>query len=57
MNKINEINGRAFMAFASGKESTEGNEIKKYTGIAPVYVLAVNPNKEELESIYGTTIG
>lgn len=52
MNKINF----AFMAFASGKESTEGASIKRYTGVAPVYVLAVNPTKAELEQIYDTTL-
>lgn len=52
MDKINF----AFMAFASGKESTEGASIKRYTGVAPVYVLAVNPTKAELEQIYDTTL-
>ncbi len=26
----------AFMAFAAGKVSTEGNAVKRYTGVAPV---------------------
>lgn len=52
MNKINF----AFMAFANGKESTEGASIKRYIGVAPVYVLAVNPTKAELEQIYDTTL-
>lgn len=42
---------KTFMAFATGKESTE-NEIKRYIGVAPVYVLAVNPSKSELEKLY-----
>ena len=46
----------AFMAFASGKESTEGNAIKRYIGVAPVFVLAVNPNKEQLEKLYNTEL-
>ena len=46
----------AFMAFASGKESTEGNAVKRYTGVAPVFVLAVNPNKAELEKLYNTQL-
>ena len=52
MNKINFV----FMAFANGKESTEGASIKRYIGVAPVYVLAVNPTKAELEQIYDTTL-
>ena len=52
MNKMNF----AFMAFANGKESTEGASIKRYIGVAPVYVLAVNPTKAELEQIYDTTL-
>lgn len=43
---------KSFMAFAAGKESVEGNGVKKYIGVAPVFVLAVNPNKEELEELY-----
>ena len=46
----------AFMAFASGKESTEGSAVKRYVGVAPVYVLAVNPNKAELEKLYNTQL-
>lgn len=44
------------MAFAKGAESTEGVSIKRYVGVAPVYVLAVNPNKEQLEKIYDTQL-
>lgn len=44
------------MAFASGAESTEGVAVKRYVGVAPVYVRAVNPTKEELSALYGTTI-
>lgn len=46
----------SFMAFAAGKESTEGNAIKRYIGVAPVFVLAVNPNKEQLEKLYNTQL-
>lgn len=46
----------AFMAFAKGNESTEGNVVKRYQGVAPVFVLAVNPNKAELEKLYNTQI-
>ena len=47
---------KLFMAFASGSESTEESNIKRYIGIAPVSVLAVNPTKAELEAIYGRTL-
>lgn len=52
MNKTNKV----FMAFATGKESTEGSVVKRYTGVAPVFILNVNPNKEELEKLYNTSI-
>lgn len=45
-----------FMAFAAGKVSTEGNEVKRYTGVAPVSILAVNPDKAELEKLYNTQL-
>lgn len=54
MNK-NKI-GYTFMAFAKGVESKEGNAIKRYVGVAPVFVLAVNPNKEQLEKLYNTQL-
>lgn len=44
------------MAFSAGKESTEGGSVKRYIGVAPVTVAAVNPSKEELEKIYNTTL-
>ena len=44
-----------FMAFAKGKESVDVVN-KKYIGVAPVYVLAVNPNKEQLEKLYNTQL-
>ena len=44
----------AFMAFGKGQESTEGNVVKIYTGVAPVFILGVNPNKAELEKLYNT---
>ena len=47
---------KLFMAFASGSESSEESNIKRYIGIAPVSVLAVNPTKAELEAIYGRTL-
>ena len=44
------------MAFATGKESTEGGVVKRYVGVAPVFVIAVNPDKKTLESIYNTNL-
>ena len=43
---------KLFMAFAAGQESKEVN-IKRYIGVAPVFVLDVNPSKERLEELYG----
>lgn len=50
MSRTNKL----FMAVAAGKKSVEGGEIKRYIGVAPVFILGVNPNKEELEKLYGT---
>lgn len=44
-----------FMAFAQGSESKEVVR-KLYIGIAPVFVLAVNPSKEETEKLYNTEL-
>lgn len=41
------------MAFGKVKESTESVEYKKYIGVAPCHVLALNPTKDELSAIYG----
>ena len=46
----------SFMAFASGKVSSEGGEVKRYIGVAPVTLLATNPTKEQLEKIYNTSL-
>lgn len=48
-------NNYTFMAFSKGKESVDVVN-KKYIGVAPVYVLAVNPNKEQLEKLYNTQL-
>ena len=45
-----------FMAVAAGRESTEGSVVKRYIGVAPVFILAVNPTMEELGAIYGTEL-
>lgn len=46
----------SFMAIAKGVQSTESAEFKKYIGVAPVYVLSVNPTKDEMESILDTSL-
>lgn len=48
--------GFNFMAFSKGAVSTEGNTVKRYVGVSPVFVLGVNPNKEELEKLYNTQL-
>lgn len=45
-------NNVVMMAFAAGKESTGDNKIVRYTGVGTVFVLAVNPIKEQLEKLY-----
>jgi hypothetical protein len=44
------------MAFAKGKESSEGGNAKRYIGAASVFVISLNPTKTQLESIYNTKI-
>lgn len=51
MNKKNV----AFMAFASGSESVESVR-KLYIGVAPVFVLGINPNKAEYEKFFGRSL-
>lgn len=51
MNKNN-----VFFAFGKAVESKETAEIKRYIGVAPVQIVAINPTKTELESIYNTTL-
>ena len=43
-----------FLTIGKTQESTEAREFKRYIGVAPSQVLAVNPNKEELDKIYGS---
>ena len=48
---------KVFMAFGQGKEVTgESTGFKKYVGVGTFKVVAVNPDKSELETIYGTTL-
>ena len=44
------------MAFSKGTESTEGVQIKRFIGVASVYVKGINPTKEELEKFYDRTM-
>lgn len=44
------------MAFAKGSESVEGGNFKRFTGVGICNVVAVNPNKDELEKLYGTVL-
>ena len=46
---------KLFMAVAKG-QSTDTAEYKRYIGVAPVFINAVNPTKKELEGFYNTTI-
>lgn len=54
MNKEKD-GAKVFMAFATGSESKE-NVRKLYLGIAPVFVVAANPNKELLSKFYEVDI-
>lgn len=46
-----------FMAFSAGNSSeVKENPFKRYTGIAPVNVIAVNPNKEEFNKIFNSSL-
>lgn len=49
-------NNNVFFAFGKAVESKESAPVKRYVGIAPVKVLAVNPTKAELEKLYNTTL-
>lgn len=42
-----------FLTIGKTKESSENQEFKKYIGVGSSYVVAVNPNKKQLEEIYG----
>lgn len=49
-------NSYAFLAIGKTQESTETKEFKKYVGVGSSFVIAVNPTKKELETIYGHEI-
>lgn len=44
------------MAISKGNASKEAQEFKRFIGVCPVSVMAVNPNKKEHESIFNTTL-
>lgn len=44
------------MAIARGNESKEAQEFKRYIGVAPVFIKAINPTKEEHEALFNTTL-
>lgn len=44
------------MAIAKGTESKETQEFKRYIGVCPVFIKAVNPDKKEHESLFNTTL-
>ncbi len=44
------------MAIARGNESKEAQEFKRYIGVAPVFIKAVNPDKKEHEALFNTTL-
>ena len=44
------------MAIAKGNESKEAQEFKRYTGVAPVFIKAINPTKKEHEALFNTTL-
>lgn len=52
---INKVN-YCLLAIGKTQESTETQEFKKYVGVGSSFVVAVNPTKKELESIYGREI-
>lgn len=49
-------NGKLFMAFSKGAESKEAVGIKRYKGVAPCFIKAVNPNKAEFEKLFNTQL-
>lgn len=49
-------NHSIYFAFGKAVESKEAAPIKRYVGVAPVKIVAINPTKTELEKIYNTTL-
>ena len=44
------------MAISRGNASKEAQEFKRFIGVCPVFVKAVNPNKAEHEKLFNTTL-
>lgn len=44
------------MAIAKGFESKDATSFKRYTGVAPVSIKAINPTKAEHETLFNTTL-
>lgn len=44
------------MAISKGNASKEAQEFKRYIGVCPVFVKAINPNKAEHEKLFNTTL-
>ena len=44
------------MAISKGNASKEAQEFKRFIGVCPVFVKAVNPNKAEHEKLFNTTL-
>lgn len=44
------------MAIAKGRISTEAQEFKRYIGVAPMFIKAVNPSKAEHEELFETEL-
>lgn len=44
------------MAISKGNASKEAQEFKRYIGVCPVFVKAVNPNKAEHEKLFNVTL-
>ena len=61
-NKTNKLNKKmsnkstAFMAYSKGKKNAEPVETKRYIGYGICNIVAINPNKAQLEKIYGRTV-
>lgn len=45
-----------FMAVSKGRESAEAQEFKRYVGVTPMFIKAVNPSKSEHEELFNTTL-
>lgn len=50
------LNSYSFLTIGKTQESKESTGFKKYVGVASSFVVAVNPTKKELETIYGREI-